>query len=253
MQRNTITRRRILDGVGLVGVGTVLDSSLALAGTRWEDEGGPARGAGSERPWYGLGIIGEPIMDTQLLWYLSHTGQAMAHDGECLDTAGRIDVGDENSWPRGWLGTAERVRKMAQNSLAGVDGGWVVRRLDIGDCDPVAACFSHSPARPDPGWKRRTGAGPGGPAVRPRAGGAVVERYRRLHRPDVLPAVSSRSFVRGLPVVARDLPPRQNVEGRRPKRLRRGANPCAGTPPYPRAPIMVGTRPGWRAPGGCEA
>jgi hypothetical protein len=43
------------------------------------------------------------------------------------------------------------------------------------------------------------------------------------------------------------------VEGRRPKWLRRGANPCAGTPPYPRAPIMVGTRPGWRAPGGCEA
>jgi hypothetical protein len=97
MQRNTITRRRILDGVGLVGVGTVLDSSLALAGTRWEDEGGPARGAGSERPWYGLGIIGKPIMDTQLLWYLSHTGQAMADVGECLDTAGRIDVGGENS------------------------------------------------------------------------------------------------------------------------------------------------------------
>ena len=39
MQRNTITRRRILDGVGLVGVGTVLDSSLALVGARWEDEG----------------------------------------------------------------------------------------------------------------------------------------------------------------------------------------------------------------------
>jgi len=31
------------------------------------------------------------------------------------------------------------------------------------------------------------------------------------------------------------------------------ADPCASTPPYPRAPIIGGTRPGWRAPGGCEA
>ena len=107
MLRNTITRRRILDGVGLVGVGSVLGSSLALAGTRWEGEGGPARGAGSKRPWHELGIIGEPISDNQLLWYLSHTGQAVADVGGCLNTAGRIDVGDESSWPREWLETAE--------------------------------------------------------------------------------------------------------------------------------------------------
>jgi len=42
----------------------------------------------------------------------------MADIGECLDTAGRIDAADANSWPREWLGTAERVRKMAENSLA---------------------------------------------------------------------------------------------------------------------------------------
>jgi hypothetical protein len=44
-----------------------------------------------------MDIIGEPIMDNQLLWYLSHTGQGMADIGECLDTASRIDAADENS------------------------------------------------------------------------------------------------------------------------------------------------------------
>ena len=115
MERNTITRRQILRGAGLVGVGTVLGASLGFAGARRGSEGG---GAGSERPWYELGIIGEPVMDNQLLWYLSHTGQGMADIGECLDTAGRIDAADANSWPREWLGTAERVRKMAEKSLA---------------------------------------------------------------------------------------------------------------------------------------
>ena len=38
MQRNTITRRRTWDGVGLVGVGTMLGWSLALAGARWGNE-----------------------------------------------------------------------------------------------------------------------------------------------------------------------------------------------------------------------
>ena len=115
MERNTITRRQILRGAGLVGVGTVLGSSLGFAGARRGSEGG---GAGSERSWYELGIIGEPVMDNQLLWYLSHTGQGMADKGECLDTAGRIDAADATSWPEEWLGTAERVRKIAENSLA---------------------------------------------------------------------------------------------------------------------------------------
>jgi pimeloyl-ACP methyl ester carboxylesterase len=118
MERNTITRRQILKGAGLAGIGSVLGSGLALAGTRRKSAGGTAQGVASKRPWYELDIIGEPIMDNQLLWYLSHTGQGMADLGECLDTASRIDAGDENSWPKEWLGTAERVRKMAESSLA---------------------------------------------------------------------------------------------------------------------------------------
>src|SRR5215212_10899052 len=114
MESNGITRREMLKHVGLIGTGALLGSGLTLAAAR--PESGSAQG--SERPWYELGIIGEPVMDNQLLWYLSHTGQGMADIGECLDTAGRIDAADANSWPREWLGTAERVRKMAEKSLA---------------------------------------------------------------------------------------------------------------------------------------
>jgi pimeloyl-ACP methyl ester carboxylesterase len=117
MESNCITRYEMLKGVGLVGAGALFGSEFTtLAGARRES--GVARRAGSERPWYELGIVGEPIMDNQLLWYLSHTGQGMSDIGECLDTASRIDAADLNSWPKEWLKTAERVRQMAENSLA---------------------------------------------------------------------------------------------------------------------------------------
>jgi hypothetical protein len=103
----------MLKHAGLLGAGVLLGSGFTLAAA------GPESGStrGSARPWYELSIIGEPIMDNQLLWCLSHTGQGMADIGECLDTASRIDVADRSSWPREWLGTAERLRKMAKNSL----------------------------------------------------------------------------------------------------------------------------------------
>ena|SRR5215204_2571714 len=76
MESNAITRREVLEDVGLVGAGALLGSGLTLADTR--QEGGNAQGAGSKRPWCELGIIDEPIIDNQLLWYLSHTRQGMA-------------------------------------------------------------------------------------------------------------------------------------------------------------------------------
>ena len=118
MEGNAITRRQVLKGAGLFAGGALLGSGLTLASTQ------PALGdkilnssGRSERPWYDLGIIGEPIMDNQLLWYLSHVGQGMADVGECLDTASRIDAADENSWPKEWLQTAQRVWSLAENSL----------------------------------------------------------------------------------------------------------------------------------------
>ena len=95
MESNGITRRKVLKDVGLVGAGALLGSGLTLADTR--REGGNAQGAGSKRPWYELGITRrEPIIDNQLLWYLSHTRQGIADIGEYLDTAGRIDAANKN-------------------------------------------------------------------------------------------------------------------------------------------------------------
>jgi pimeloyl-ACP methyl ester carboxylesterase len=118
MADDLISRRRMLANVGLVAGGALLGSGFTLAGTRRESGGGIARGVGSERAWYELGIIGEWIMDNQLLWYLSHTGQGMADIGECLDTASRIEANDESSWFGEWLKTADRVRRVAEKSLA---------------------------------------------------------------------------------------------------------------------------------------
>ena len=97
MERGGITRCEMLKDVGLVGIGALLGSGLTtLAGAR--QESGIAQGAGSERLWYELANIGEPmIMDYQLLWYLSHTGQGMADIGERFDTASRIVAAYESS------------------------------------------------------------------------------------------------------------------------------------------------------------
>ena len=118
MEGNAITRRQVLKGAGLFAGGALLGSGLTLASTPRAFGNEILPGGRSERPWYELGVIREPIMDNQLLWYLSHVGQGMADVGECLDTASRIDAADENSWPKEWLQTAERVRSIAENSLA---------------------------------------------------------------------------------------------------------------------------------------
>jgi hypothetical protein len=72
----------------------------------------------NRRPWYELGIMNDPVLDNQLLWYLSAVYQGMADIGECLDTAWRIDPQDAWSWPTEWLRTADRLRRTAEASLA---------------------------------------------------------------------------------------------------------------------------------------
>jgi len=114
VEGGAISRRQMLKGAGLLAGGALLGLGLTLAGARLKDD----RGEMGERPWYELGIIGEPVMDNQLLWYLSHTGQGMADIDECLDPASRIDAADACSWPEEWPETAGRVREMAENSLA---------------------------------------------------------------------------------------------------------------------------------------
>jgi len=72
-----------------------------------------------DRPWWDLAIIGDPIKDNQLLWYLGQVGQGQADVGECLDTASRISSEEDDTWLHEWIKTARRVQGYAEQSLAG--------------------------------------------------------------------------------------------------------------------------------------
>lgn len=71
------------------------------------------------QPWHQSSFIGEPLMDERLIFYLGHSWYQMSEIGECLDTASRIEAGDIEGWRREWFHTADRVRSVAETSLAG--------------------------------------------------------------------------------------------------------------------------------------
>ncbi len=73
----------------------------------------------SARVWYRQKFIGQPVMDTQLLFYLGLAGQGLTDIGEVLDTATRITPGDEVSWFEAWCATAERVAEYAEEARSG--------------------------------------------------------------------------------------------------------------------------------------
>ncbi|MBZ0292963.1 MAG: alpha/beta hydrolase, partial [Anaerolineae bacterium] len=70
-------------------------------------------------PWYSLSLIGDSLMDERLLFYLGHAWYQMSEISECLDTASRIEAGDVAGWRREWFHTADRLRSVAETSLAG--------------------------------------------------------------------------------------------------------------------------------------
>lgn len=121
MQENRITRREILRNMGLA-------AGIFWVGRDWPRSPlthssvttQPGERAGTEeagRPWYALDIIGDPVMDEQLLFVLGATWSDMSDIGECLDTASRISREDLSSWPLEWRQTAERIHHMADDSL----------------------------------------------------------------------------------------------------------------------------------------
>ena len=113
MKEKTISRRDVLKGVALL-------SSMALGNDiYWTAKTQAATSATSagNRPWYELGMMADPILDNQLLFYLSQSYQGFTDVGEVLDTASRIDVNDEYSWPNEWLETARRIEGYAKQSL----------------------------------------------------------------------------------------------------------------------------------------
>ncbi|HVO42369.1 MAG TPA: alpha/beta fold hydrolase, partial [Aggregatilineales bacterium] len=71
-----------------------------------------------KRPWCENKLIGDPLMDERLLWFMGHAWEGMSDLGECLDTASRIQPGDSESWMREWFATADRLCAVADNALA---------------------------------------------------------------------------------------------------------------------------------------
>ena len=64
-------------------------------------------------------IFSDPELHFQLVRALGDTAYGGADIGECLSTAERITEGDVDSWYEEWYATAERVRGIAEESMAG--------------------------------------------------------------------------------------------------------------------------------------
>ncbi len=63
-------------------------------------------------------VFSDPELQFQLTRALGDTAYGGADIGECLSTAERITEGDVDSWYQEWYATAERVRCIAEDSLA---------------------------------------------------------------------------------------------------------------------------------------
>ncbi|MEQ1570020.1 MAG: alpha/beta hydrolase, partial [Myxococcota bacterium] len=68
--------------------------------------------------WYRYRFIGQPVMDTQLLFWLGNAAYGATDVGEVLDTATRIDPGDERSWFEAWCATAARLERFGDAAAA---------------------------------------------------------------------------------------------------------------------------------------
>ena len=119
MTGNTITRRKLLQAMGF-GIGAAALGVPSLGGLAEAKSAGKLASstthAAAGHPWYELGVIGDQVMDEQLLFYLSGTWSGTSDIGECLDTASRISADDLTSWPREWRKTSDRVLGMAEAS-----------------------------------------------------------------------------------------------------------------------------------------
>ncbi|WP_163998393.1 alpha/beta hydrolase family protein [Pyxidicoccus caerfyrddinensis] len=111
-----LNRRSLLQAsLGITGGFALLRSTPANAAPL----SSPASPEAAEpRPWYALGLMEDPIMESQLLHFLAGTYSAQSDVGEVLDTARRIVPGDDWSWPTEWVSTADRLRMMGDASNA---------------------------------------------------------------------------------------------------------------------------------------
>ncbi|QRO00053.1 alpha/beta fold hydrolase [Archangium violaceum] len=109
-----LTRRSVLVGAGLFAGG-----AAAAVGTRRALEPASTDVIGinpRSDAWYDLRMSGDGLMDNQLLWFLGHAAHGQSDVGDVLETAQRIQPGDERSWFEAWLQTARRVHGVASTA-----------------------------------------------------------------------------------------------------------------------------------------
>ncbi|AGC47294.1 hypothetical protein MYSTI_06021 [Myxococcus stipitatus DSM 14675] len=113
----TLNRRSLLHaGLGITGGLALLRTPAAQAALA-QVTSTPGQASPPQRPWYELGLLADPVMENQLLHFLAATYSAQADIGEVLDTASRISIDDDWSWPTEWVRTADRVRAMGDASF----------------------------------------------------------------------------------------------------------------------------------------
>jgi hypothetical protein len=150
----TMSRRAMLKGLGLFTGAAALGMGLPLP-LHAQQAGETPAAQTTKRPWWELGLLDDPVMDNRVLWYLSATWQGMADIGEVLETAGRIAPGDNDSWYREWLKTAERLQKAGDAILASG------HRISAGEAYLRAANYYRAalmglPEPLDPGMRQST-------------------------------------------------------------------------------------------------
>lgn len=118
-----LTRRQIFGAAAAASGGGMLGLALGRHGLqqavqRARFHGDSILGEGESEAWYRLKVIGQPVMDTQLIFWLGLAPSGLTDIGEVLDTGTRIVQGDERSWFDEWLATAGRVEAYGEEALA---------------------------------------------------------------------------------------------------------------------------------------
>ena len=115
-RRQFLSRGALLAGaLGAGWVGGRSDVRAAVKTARFHPDNILGQGEAQE-VWYRHRFIDQPVMDNQLTFLLGLASVGLSDVGEVLDTATRIDAGDEISWFENWLATARRVERYGQRS-----------------------------------------------------------------------------------------------------------------------------------------
>ncbi|MGF1504475.1 MAG: alpha/beta hydrolase family protein [Anaerolineae bacterium] len=117
MTDKTLSRRSFLLSSGL---GFVAGSALTAAAIGFDvvPLGGTQATESVDSPWWVIGLSADPLMDERLLYKLGQIWYRMGDVGEILDTASRIEASQPASWRAEWFHSADRLRAMADDSLA---------------------------------------------------------------------------------------------------------------------------------------